>query len=158
MEDVEQRSLATFPNPPKFWMCYVDDTCWALATSDIDRFHQHINFIEPHIQFTVEMETNGQLPFLDLLLRREEDRSIFTSVYRKPMNTKRYLDFSCHHPQAHKATVVRTLMNRAKILPYFVLACTDDEVQVTAALQSGGYPLRFIQNSSTPTARVPIAD
>ena len=33
-----------------------------------------------------------------------------------------------------------------------------EEVQVTAALQSSGYPLRFIQNSSTPITRVPIAD
>ena len=63
-----------------------------------------------------------------------------------------------HHPQAHKAAVVRTLMNRAKVLPSSVLARTDEEVQVTAALQSSGYPLRFIQNSSTPTTRVPIAD
>ena len=86
MEDVEQRALATFPNPPKFWKRYVDDTCCALATSDIDQFHQHINSIEPHIQFTVEIETNGQLPFLDLLLSREEDGSISTSVYRKPNN------------------------------------------------------------------------
>ena len=158
MEDVEQRALATFTNPPKVWKRYVDDTCCALATSDIDRFHQHINSIEPHIQFTVEIETNGQLPFLDLLLRREEDGSISTSVYRKPTNTDRYLDFSSHHPQAHKAAVVRTLMNRAKVLPSSVLAHTDEEVQVTAALQSSGYPLRFIQKSSTPTARVPIAD
>ena len=134
MEDVKQRALATFPNPPKFWKRYVDDTCCALATSDIDRFHQHINSIEPHIQFTVEIETNGPLPFLDLLLRREEDGSISTSVYRKPTNTDRYLDFSSHHPQAHKAAVVRTLMNRAKVLPSTVLARTDEEVQVTAAL------------------------
>ena len=74
------------------------------------------------------------------------------------MNTNKYLDFSSHHPQAHKAAVVRTLMNRAKVLPSSVLARTDEEIQVTAALQSSGYPLRFIQKSSTPTARVPIVD
>lgn len=155
MEDVEQRALATIPNPPKFWKCYIDDTRCALATSDIDQFHQHINSIEPHIQFTVKIETNGQLQFLDLLLRGEEDGSISTSVYRKSTNTDRYLDFSSHHPQA---AVVLTLMYRAKILPSSVFAHTDEEVQVTAALQSSGYPLRFIQNSSTPTERVPIAD
>ncbi len=113
MEDVEQRALATFPNPPKFWKRYVDDTCCALAISDIDRFPQHIN---------------------------SEDGSISTSVYRKPTNTDRYLDFSSHHPQAHKTAVVRTLMNRAKVLPSSVLAHTDEEVQVTAALQSSGSP------------------
>ena len=35
MEDVESRALSTYPNPPKFWKRYVDDTCCALR-SDIE--------------------------------------------------------------------------------------------------------------------------
>ena len=115
----------------------------------------HNNSIEPHIQFTVEIETAGQLPFLDLLLRREEDGSISTSIYRrKPTHTGKYLDVSSHHPQAHKAAVVCTLMSRAQTLHFSILACTDEEVRVTPALQSNGYPLTFIRTSSTPTGAV----
>ena len=115
----QTESPSYLSQPPKFWKGYVDDTCCALATSDIDGFHQHINSIEPHIQFTVEIETDGQLPFLDLLFEREEDSSIATSVYRKPthiqigFSSHTQIDFSSHHPQAHKAAVVCILVFKA---------------------------------------------
>ena len=43
MEDVEQRALRTYPNPPKFWKRYVDDTCCILRSDLVDDFHSHLN-------------------------------------------------------------------------------------------------------------------
>ena len=80
MEDIERRALATFHTPPRFWRRYVDDTCAALPHDLVDPFHEHLNSIDPHIQFTVERESRGQLPFLDVLLTREEDGTISTEV------------------------------------------------------------------------------
>ena len=40
MEDVESRALTTYPNPPRFWKRYVDDTCCALKIQEIDAFHR----------------------------------------------------------------------------------------------------------------------
>ena len=115
--------LATSPNPKKFWKCYVDDTCCALATSDIDRFYQHMNSISDHIQFRIEIKTNGQLPFLDFLLRWEEDRSISTLVSRMPTHTDRYLDYSSHF----KSTSSSCTHSINQIIVYL---CTDEDVQV----------------------------
>ena len=75
MEDVEQEALSTFHTPPRFWRRYVDDTCTALPSNLVDSFHDHLNSIDPCIQFTIERESDGQLPFLDILLNREEDGS-----------------------------------------------------------------------------------
>ena len=36
MEDVEQRALSTFPDPPRFWKRYVDDTCIALKSDQVE--------------------------------------------------------------------------------------------------------------------------
>ena len=41
---------------------------------------------------------------------------ILTSVYRKPIHTDRYLDFTSHDPPVHKAAVVNTLLSRADAL------------------------------------------
>ncbi len=49
---------------------------------------------DPCIQFTIERESDGQCPFLDIHLNREEDDSISTSVYRKATHTDRYRAFT----------------------------------------------------------------
>ena len=95
MEDVEERALATADVRPQFWKRYVDDTCTALPASRVQEFLEHLNSVEPSIRFTVEVESDGQLLFLDVLLRHDPDGSISTSVYRKPTHTDRYLTF---HP------------------------------------------------------------
>lgn len=87
MEDVEQRALTTFHAPPRFWRRYVDDTCVALPSQLVDSFHHHLDSIEPSIQFTVEKEVEGRLPFLDILLSRDSKGLVSTAVYRKETHT-----------------------------------------------------------------------
>ena len=107
----------TFPSArPLFWKRYVDDTCTALEPELIKDFHQHLNSIEDSIQFTCEIQEDGQLPFLDIKLKKEDDGTISTSVFRKKTHTDQYLQFSSHHPLAHKHSVVRTLFSRASSL------------------------------------------
>ena len=149
MEDVEQRALATFHSPPRFWKRYVDDTFTVLPRNLVQEFLSHLNSTEACIQFTFEKETeDGKLPFLDVCLCRESDGSVTTSVYRKPTHTNQYLPFDSHHPVAHKASVVRTLMSRASELSSNGVVRVAEEKKVVDALKQNGYPLRFIQRHS----------
>ena len=66
--------------PLRFWKRYVDDTCAALPASRVQEFLSHLNGVEPSIQFMVEVESEGKLPFLDVLLQRDPDGSISTTV------------------------------------------------------------------------------
>ena len=127
-EDVEERELATTDIPLRFWKRYADDMCTALPASLVQEFLDHLNGVEPSIQFTVEVESDGKLPFLDVLLQRDPDGSISTTVFRKTTHMDRYLDFMSHHPLAHKLAVVKTLHSRA------VAICSD----VTAKDQETG--------------------
>ena len=55
---------------------------------DRDRFLEHINSIDPCIQFKVEeTRANGSVPFLDTLVIPEPDRSLAKTVYRKHTHT-----------------------------------------------------------------------
>ena len=104
MEDVEQWALSTFPDPPQFWRRYVDDTCIALKSDQVEAFHLHLNSIEPTIQFTHELETDGCLLFLDTQISRHQDGSLFMKVYQKKTHMNKYLDFqSCTPPPGAQA-------------------------------------------------------
>ena len=91
IEDVEERAMATTDILLHFWKRYIDDMCTALLAGKLQEFISHLNGVEPSIQFTVETELEGKLPFLDVLLPCDLDRSILTTVYRKSINTDRYL-------------------------------------------------------------------
>ena len=60
----------------------------------------------------MEVEANNRLPYLDAMIRRNEDR-LSTAVYRKPTDTGRYLSFKSNHPQSAKHSVVNALFSRA---------------------------------------------
>ena len=102
------------PLPLPFWKRYVDDTLTALPQDKVQHFHQHLNSIETTIQFTVEMESESTLPFLDTRITHHPNGSLLTTVLRKSTHTDKYLDFQSHHPLAHKVAVARTLFDRTK--------------------------------------------
>ena len=158
MENIEQRALTSFLHPPIFWKRYVDDTCVALLPSMVESFHQHLNSIEPSIQFTVEMESNGCLPFLDILITRDSDGSLSTAVYRKQTHTDQYLQFSSHHPSSHKLSVCRSLFSRALTHSSSLVQQVEEESLIFQALQKNGYPIIFIkrcQRQSTLKTKPP---
>ena len=72
----------------------------ALPLDLVDSFHKHLNSIDPCIEFMMEKDSDGQLPFLDILLSQEENGSISTSVTRKATHTDQC--FQSHHPAPHK--------------------------------------------------------
>ena len=114
MQSHDKRALSTFLSPPKVYERFVDDTFCIIKRDDIQKFHEHINSLEIKIKFTIEEELNGQLPFLDTLLKRNEDGSISVRVYRKPTHTDQYLNYNSNHTSQTKDAVISSLFRRAR--------------------------------------------
>ena len=51
MEDIEQRALASSPVTPLFWKRYVDDGISAVSKNEVENLLNHLNSVEPSIQF-----------------------------------------------------------------------------------------------------------
>ena len=68
MVDVKARALAMTASP--LLLEVVDDMCTALPAHKLQELLDHLNGVEPSIQFTVETELKGKHPFLDFLLQR----------------------------------------------------------------------------------------
>ena len=116
MEEIEERVISSTATPSKVWDRYVDDVFAIMKKDAVLTFHDEINCIDPHISFTIEHETNGQLAFLDTMISRN-NHTITTNVYRKPTHTDRYLHFKSHHDKKHKVSTAATLLHRATHIP-----------------------------------------
>jgi hypothetical protein len=117
MEHFEEIVLDTAEYKPAKWLGYVNDTfvVWPHGPARLQQLFDHINSVRPTIKFTIEVETNNTLPFLDVLVMKLGPELI-TKVYRKPTHTSRYLHFKSNHPHHVKREVVHGLVNRGKVI------------------------------------------
>ena len=84
MEYFEQKALSTAPHP-QIWQRYVNDTSVIQKEIHKQDFLQHINSVDPTIQFTVENnKEDGAIPFLDTIVKPEADGNLSITVYRNP--------------------------------------------------------------------------
>ena len=65
IEFFEELALDSAPCRPRLWKRYVNDTCCILKKDAVDGLLHHLNRVRPPIKFTMELEKNGSLPFLD---------------------------------------------------------------------------------------------
>ncbi|XP_029165861.1 uncharacterized protein LOC114936730 [Nylanderia fulva] len=61
----------------------------------------------------MEIEQNNQLPFLDVLVKKNKDGTLGHRVYRKSTHTDRYLHATSHHHLTQKNSVISSLICRA---------------------------------------------
>jgi hypothetical protein len=115
MEDLENNALNSSPFKPKYWNRFVDDTfvIWPHGWDKLDEFVTHLNKQSDHIKFTMEVENNNSLPFLDVRVTKRPDGSLSHQVYRKKTHTEQYLHADSHHHPSQKLGVLNTLATRA---------------------------------------------
>ena len=114
MEAFEKKAIETALHPPRIWKRYVDDTFVLQDHAHKEEFLQHLNSVDPSIKFTVEeAKEDGSIPFLDTIIRPEEDGTFTIGVFRKPTHTDLYLPWDSNHNIAAKYSVINTLAHRA---------------------------------------------
>lgn len=82
---------------PKSWFRYIGDTLNVCSNGrkTIDSFEEHLNEKHSNIIFTLKLELNNTLPFLNILVT--SIRWSFRAVYRKPTHSNRYLHANSNH-------------------------------------------------------------
>ena len=92
----EWTAITTALHPPKVWERFVDDVYSVLKRTHLENFFHHINNLHQKNKFTMKEESNGELAFLDTLLKWNNGE-ISVLVHRKPTHTDQYLNYSFHH-------------------------------------------------------------
>ena len=138
MQTYERTAITMALHPPKVWERFIDDLYSTLKRTHLENISHHINNLHQNIKFTMEEESNGELAFLDTLLKRNNGE-ISLMVYRKPTHTDQYLHYSSHHQTSCKESVISSLFNRA----YSIITNKDDlnkeNARIKQVLKENGY-------------------
>jgi hypothetical protein len=83
MEHSETPGLGSALNKSSLWLRYFDDkfVVWLHGPEQLQNFLSHFNYLRPSIRFTIEIESDSAIPFLDVLVIRKET-TLTTKVYR----------------------------------------------------------------------------
>ena len=83
--ELETTIVPTLDNLLRKWKRYVDDTYCIVKTDSVNEILLKLNSFHMKIQIAYKVETNNMLPFLDILVIRDNNNTE-TTVYRKPTN------------------------------------------------------------------------
>ena len=105
LQDHKRTAIYMTLDPPKFWEQLVDDVYSIIKSTHLENFFHSINCLHQKVKFTMEVEGNGELALLGILLKRNNGK-ISLLVYRKPTHTDQYLHLSSHHQTSCKGSFV----------------------------------------------------
>jgi len=113
MQHFEKEALRKTSKKPKFR--YVDDTfvIWRHGRAELRKFLIFLNNQHPNIHFTIVIEENGKLSFLDVLVSKKANGTLGHQVYRKLTHTDRYLHAKSYHYPSQKQSAINSLVHRA---------------------------------------------
>ena len=114
MEYFKEMPFGSTSLRPSMWLRYVDDifVLWP-HQEDVQKLLDHMNLIQPSIQFPMEKEQDNKLLFLDILVTCTE-QGFRSSVYHKPTFTRQYFNFNSYYLYNEKKRLVQCLQHRAK--------------------------------------------
>ncbi|CAH8435813.1 unnamed protein product [Dicrocoelium dendriticum] len=155
MSKLECNQLNESINSLVYYGRYVDDIfCIANNGMCVDDLLAQFNTAHSNITFTIELERNDTLAFLDVQIKRASDGSMRRRVHRKATWNGQYIHFASFVPISQKRNLVRCLTERARRI------CTDDTLSdelsfIRNVLERNGYPEKFIQRHMEPRVQKP---
>jgi len=124
---------------PRVWVRYVDDVFAVIKKSDEDKLKNILNKQSETIRFTMEEENEkGELPFLDVLVTRKNNKLDF-NVYRKPTNTDRYITRDSYCPKSTKLAAFNSMVYRLCRLPLSIKNYMNELENIKRIANINGY-------------------
>ena len=111
MVKLERNTIPALSNDMLLWKRYVDDTICLIKITSINKVLDTLNSYHTNIKFTIEIEPENKISFLDVLLICSNSL-ISTKVYRKNTNTYIYMNWKSFSPNNWKWGTLKTLVTK----------------------------------------------
>lgn len=110
----------------------------------IEALKNSLNSYHEKLQFTYEVEIEKQMPFLDIIIKYDDNNKFCTDWYQKPLSSDRLLNYHSYHHHRYK-------INTAKEFIHRVLELSDrcfwplNTQKIQRILLKNNYPKELIQ-------------
>ena len=91
----------TIKSDAKLYAGYMDDIIQNMPKNEINQKLEDINNLHPALKFTIERESEGQLPFLDMKILNVQGQ-LSSTWYNKPTDTGLIMNFHATAPKRYK--------------------------------------------------------
>jgi len=142
MQDLEEKAIKNLDIEFPVYYRYVDDILLLTPECKVNTILNTFNSIHNRLQFTLELEKNRSINFLDLSLIVKNDE-LYIDWYRKETSSGRYLSYHSGHPLCHKVGTIYGLVDRALLLSHPNFQAKNLEY-VIRILIDNAYPLELI--------------
>ena len=137
---------------PTIYMRYIDDIfgVWTHGPDALDKFFEYLNNFHPSLKLSIERSDQTdkkQIPILDTLVKIEDNGSLTTELYIKPMASDIILPFASAHPIQTKKSVLYAQLLRAKRLGSSRSAQDRGMNKIESLFRSNGYPAKMIRKT-----------
>lgn len=123
---------------------YMDDILRNIKLSQIDQKLEDINKLSPTLKFTVERESEGTIPFLDMKICHNGE-NLSSIWYTKPTDTGLMMNFHALAPRKYKKSTVCGMIHR------IFRACSSEYnlnkslLKARKILENNQYPASFYE-------------
>lgn len=136
---------------PFIYFRYVHDTFATFTTeSEVVNFFNKLNSLHKALSFTMEVEKDNSLPFLDVVVEHSRE-GFLTSIYHKLTFTGLYMNWCAFAPTSRKISLIKTLVHR--VLKICSSMRLDSELEnIRKIFLCNGYPkalINYIINKKT---------
>lgn len=123
---------------------YVNDLFLLVRKGKVNEILELFNSVDDRIQFTYELEKDKRIPFLDMMVHRDDTENFFyTNWYRKPVSSGRMLNYHSVHPMNQKISTALGLIDRVHRLSDDRFK-TNNKSLLKDLLIRNDYPVRLI--------------
>ncbi|CAF4594349.1 unnamed protein product [Rotaria sp. Silwood2] len=147
MQKMEEKLNKFRTNRPIVWLRYVDDIfcLFTISETKIKDFHSRINKWHDNLNFTLELESNNSISFLDVCVTQDEEDKLTTSLYRKPTHTGLYMLWDSNQNRRYKLGLIKTLVIRIHRICSKQSIIRNELNLLRKTLTDNGYPPHIIR-------------
>ena len=132
------------PRKARVFSWYMDDILRSAKPENITGILERVNKLRQNLEFTIERQQTGSLPFLDLSVK-QTGADVDTTWYRKPTDTGLTLSFRALAPMRYKKNIEQGTVHRVFNASSNWHAFTESITEVGCMLEKNQNPPQFFE-------------